>query len=176
MRVSAELEPKAGSEDVSFLRKDARPSTLNSEPASTGALPRTPIGRPVASAQPMNPELVFPDDEDRRHSVSRGVVSRFPVGFGPSGRPCRHAPGCRRRIRKADGRRSEGVGDARKVIGRCLPPASYRREFRTIDDQRLKSTSEGVPATVRRWPAGTEGGAKAPACDGRANFIEGVMA
>src|SRR5438093_1129291 len=74
------------------------------------------------------------------------------------------------------GRRTEGGGDARKVIRRCLPPASHRREFRAIDDQRLKSTSEGVPATVRRWPAGTEGGAKAPACDGKANFIEGVIA
>ncbi len=80
------------------------------------------------------------------------------------------------RIRKVDGRRSEGVGDARKVIGRCLPPASHRREYRAIDDKRLKSTSEGVPATVRRWLAGTEGGAKAPACDGKANFMEGVMA
>ena len=80
------------------------------------------------------------------------------------------------RIRKVDGRRSEGVGDARKVIGRCLPPASRHREFRAPGDKRLKSTSEGVLAAVGRWAAGTEGGAKAPACDGKANFIEGVMA
>jgi hypothetical protein len=80
------------------------------------------------------------------------------------------------RIRKVDGRRSEGGGDARKVIGRCLPPASRHREFRAPDDKRLKSTSEGVAAAVGRWPAGTEGGAKAPACDGRPNFIEGEMA
>ncbi len=80
------------------------------------------------------------------------------------------------RIRKADGRRSEGVGDARKVIGRCLPAASRCREFRALDDKRLKSTPEGVPKAVGRWAAGTEGGAKAPACDGGANFIEGVMA
>ena len=80
------------------------------------------------------------------------------------------------RIRNVDGRRSEGVGDARKVIGRCLPPASRHREFRAPGDKRLKSTPEGVPKAVGRWAAGTEGGAKAPACDGKANFIEGVMA
>src|SRR6266571_8943337 len=79
------------------------------------------------------------------------------------------------RIRKVDGRRSEGGGDTRKVVGRCLPSASRNRELRALDDRRLKSTSEGVLATVRRWAAGTEGGAKAPACDRRANFIEGVM-
>ncbi len=80
------------------------------------------------------------------------------------------------RIRKVNGRRSEGGCDPRKVIGRCLPPASRHREFRASDDKRHKSTSEGVPKAVGRWTAGTEGGAKAPACDGKANFIEGVMA
>ena len=82
----------------------------------------------------------------------------------------------RPRTRKVDGRRSEGVCGGRKVIGRCLPHATRRREFRARPTNSSKPASEGVPATVGRWAAGTEGGAKAPACDGKANFIEGVMA
>ena len=102
--------------------------------------------------------------------------SASPPAIGPSITAYRSRRGPSLRIRKVDGRRSEGVGDARKVIGRCLPSASIHREFRAPGDKRLKPTSEGVPAAVGRWAAGTEGGAKAPACDGKANFIEGVMA
>ena len=119
----------------------------------------------------------------RRSRPPRSVKGRLfrlqrrmrPIGAGCR-RPIWWHRGTSPRIRKVDGRRSEGGGDAQKVIGRCLPPTSRCRVFRAPGDKRLKSTSEGVLATVRRWAAGTEGGAKAPACDVRANFIEGVMA
>ena len=177
MPVFAKPEPRGRSEDASFLKQDAELSTLNSEPSSGGALPRTVRGRLVVSVQSMNSEVIAAHYDDRSGRALPGMpffalLSRLERSGGLSW-PRLEASS---RIRKADGRRSEGVGDARKVIGRCLPPASRHLEFRGPGDKRLKPTSEGVPAAVGRWAAGTEGGAKAPACDGGANFIEGVMA
>jgi hypothetical protein len=144
---------------------------------SEKARQRTLIGRLVFRVDPMNTSFVPGRDDHHRvtgpfQAGRLGFRRQFVGRLGPAGATTRTRP----RIRKVDGRRSEGVGDARKVIGRCLPPASRHREFRAPGDKRLKPTSEGVPKAVGRWAAGTEGGAKAPACDGKANFIEGVMA
>jgi len=136
------------------------------------ALPRTVRGRLVVSVQSMNSQVIAAHDNDRSGRALPGMpffvlLSRLERSGGLFWPRLEASP----RIQKVDGRRTEGVGDARKVIGRCLPAASRHREFRAPADKRLKSTSQGVPATVGRWAAGTEGGAKAPACDGKANFI-----
>src|SRR5712692_8390242 len=136
-----------------------------------------PRGRVVASVNPMNTGFTSTHDHDygRRTLPGGHFSASFPPLGARAGSP--DPPGAvsanTEGGRKAFGRRSEGVGDARKVIGRCLPPASRQRKFRAPGDKRPKPTSEGVPKAVGRWAAGTEGGAKAPACDGGANFHRG---
>jgi hypothetical protein len=65
--------------------------------------------------------------------------------------------------RKAFGRRWRRTEGDRKVFA-AGEPASRTQ---SPGDKRLKPTAEGVPKAVGRWAAGTEGGAKAPACDGK---------